>query len=70
MKPTKSGLNNNASPNALLALFGPVQASGFWKMVDHLVIWKDFVLPKQNWQDFVEWRLERSKNLGVKTRPI
>ena len=46
MKSTKSGLNNNAGPNALLSPFGPVRASGFWKMVAHYVICKDFVLPK------------------------
>ena len=25
---------------------------------------------QKNWQDFDEWRLERSKKLDVKTRPI
>ena len=35
MKSTKSGLNNNAGPNTLLAPFRPVRASGFWKMVAH-----------------------------------
>ena len=47
MKSTKSGLNNNAGPNAFLSPFGPVRASGFWEMVAHYIIWKDFVLPKR-----------------------
>ena len=66
MKSTKSGLNNNAGPNALLAPFGPV---GF-ENGGPLSYLEGFCVTQKNWQDFGEWRLERRKKLDVKTRPI
>ena len=59
MKSTKSGLNNNAGPNALLAPFGPVGFEKRWptKLFGRICV------TQKNWQDFGEWRLERRKKL-------
>ena len=55
--------------------FSPVWAStGQWVLknggtMGPLSYLEGFCVAQKNWQEFGEWRLERSKKLEVKTRP-
>ena len=56
--------------------FSPVRAStGQWVLknggpMGPLSYLEEFCVTQKNWQDFGEWRLERSKKLEVRTRLI